>query len=307
MFITKLANRESGIILYGITPPRLANPEEKIRAIGKIQSERVTALGADGLIIYDLQDETSRTTQPRPFPFTPTLDAWTFADQYIHVSGVSKIVYCSVGKRHPEEIWHIITSLSAADSLVLVGLPSRDEKAVMHLKDAYKLWNDAQTGRTLGGVAIAERHSSDQAEHIRLLRKASEGCSYFITQCVYNLEYMQKLVTDLTAECEMKKMQVPYLIFTLTPCGSEKTLEFMNWLGINVPEPLSAALGQSDNMLEKSIDICLDIAMNIAEFCRQKHVPFGFNIESVSARKTEIEASEKLLAKIKTLQTELIR
>lgn len=307
MFITKLANRESGIILYGITPPRLENPDERIREIGKVQSERVMALGADGLVIYDLQDETSRTTQPRPFPFTPTMDAWTFADQYIHVSGISKIVYCSVGKLNPEQMQNIMASLSAADSLVLVGLPSRDEKAVMHLKDAYRLWNDAQTEKALGGVAIAERHSSDQAEHIRLLRKTSEGCSYFITQCVYNLDYMQKLVTDLTAECEIRGLQVPYLIFTLTPCGSGKTLEFLNWLGINVPDHLSAALSQSNNMLEKSIDICLHIAMEIAQFCRQKNVPFGFNIESVSARKPEIEASEKLLAQVKSWQTELIK
>ncbi|WP_215235622.1 methylenetetrahydrofolate reductase [Dyadobacter linearis] len=307
MFITKLANRESGIILYGITPPRLESPEERISEIGKVQSDRVMALGADGLIIYDLQDETSRTSQQRPFPFTPTLDAWTFADQYIHISGISKIVYCSVGKRNPEQMRNIMSSISAADSLVLVGLPSREEKAVMHLKDAYNLWNEARTGGVLGGVAIAERHSSDNAEHIRLLKKASEGCSYFITQCVYNLEYMRKLVTDLSAECETRGQQVPYMIFTLTPCGSGKTLQFLNWLGINVPDHLSEELSQSENMLEKSIHICLDIARDIAEFCRQKNVPFGFNIESVSARKLEIEASEQLLTSVKSWQTELVR
>lgn len=305
MFITKLANRESGIILYGITPPRAETPEDKIQEIAKAQSERVSALGADGLIVYDLQDETSRTAQQRPFPFTPTLDAWTFANKYIDVPGISKVIYCSVGKRNAGELQNMMTAVPPTDSLVLVGLPSRNEKAAINLKDAYSLWNQAGTGGVLGGVAIAERHSSDSTEHLRLLKKASAGCSYFITQCVYNVDYMKTLVADLCAECSSKGVEVPFLIFTLTPCGSVKTLQFLDWLGINVPLELADELHQSEDMLQKSIDVCVSIAKSIAEFCIQKNVPFGFNIESVSARKSEIEASEQLLKSVKSWQSGL--
>ena len=140
-----------------------------------------------------------------------------------------------MGKRNPEEMHNIMASLSRADSLVLVGLPSRDEKATLHLKDAYQLWNNAQTGGVLGEVANAVRHSPDATEHIRLLKKVSEGCSYFITQCVYNIEYMRKLVAELCTECETEGVKVPFMIFILTPCGSVKTLQYLKWLGINVP------------------------------------------------------------------------
>lgn len=301
MFVTKLANRESGIILYGITPPRAKSPDEKIKEIAKVQRDRVKALGADGLIIYDLQDETSRTSEQRPFPFTPTLDAWSFANRYLDLSGISKIIYCSVGKRNLTEMRDIMSSIPATDSLVLVGLPSRHEKAVVNLKDAYELWKQIGTGGVLGGVAIAERHTSDNTEHLRLLRKVSEGCSYFVTQCVYNIDFVKKLVADLCAECDARGLKVPYLIFTLTPCGSAQTLQFLYWLGINVPSQLAAELHQSDDMLQKSVALCIEIATTIAEFCYQKNVPFGFNIESVSARKSEIEASEQLLKNIKLI------
>lgn len=307
MFITKLAKRESGIILYGITPPRAESTGEKIREIARIQSERVLALGADGLIIYDLQDETSRTAQQRPFPFTPTLDAWAFANDYISLDGISKIVYCSVGKRTPEAMQHMMEAISPADSLVLVGLPSRNEKALINLKDAYKLWNAARPESPLGGVAIAERHTSDQAEHIRLMKKAASGCSYFITQCVYNVELMRKLVTDLCQESAALGAEVPVLIFTLTPCGSAKTLQFLDWLGINVPAHLADELNRSDDMLQKSVDVCVEIAKDIAQFCHERNVPFGFNIESVSARKSEIEASERLLRDVKAWQADFLR
>ena len=305
MFISKLANRESGVILYGITPPRAETPEDKIQEIARAQSDRVKALGADGLIIYDLQDETSRTSQQRPFPFTPTLDAWTFANEYIDVPGIAKVIYCSVGKRNAEEMRNMMAAVPPADSLVLVGLPSRNEKAALNLKDAYALWSEAGTGGVLGGVAIAERHSSDSTEHLRLLKKAAAGCSYFITQCVYNVDYMKTLVNDLCAECTSKGVEVPFLIFTLTPCGSAKTLQFLDWLGINVPADLADELHQSNDMLQKSIDVCVSIAKSIAEFCIQKNVPFGFNIESVSARKSEIEASVQLLKNVKSWQSGL--
>ena len=43
-----------------------------VRAIAQRQVERIAGLAPDGLILYDLQDETARTGAERPFPFLPT-------------------------------------------------------------------------------------------------------------------------------------------------------------------------------------------------------------------------------------------
>lgn len=299
MFAKKLSSRESGLILYGITPPKAEHTTEKIREIARVQSTRALALGVDGLVIYDLQDESSRNGGQRPFPFTPTIDAWTFANEYLDVSGLSKIIYCSVGKRDPEAMKDMFELLPVNDALVLVGLPSRNETALMNLSDAYRLWNHTGSGGRLGGVAIAERHAADSSEHLRLVGKIASGCSYFITQCVYSADYMRQLVTDLCAECEARQVEMPTLIFTLTPCGSTKTLQFLDWLGIHVPGWLADELNQSNDILARSVEISTAIAREMADFCFEKSVPFGFNIESVSARKVEIEASEQLLRNVK--------
>ena len=65
----------------------------------------------------------------------------------------------------------------------------------------------------------------------------------------------------------------------------------MEWLGIHVPDELKEELKASDNILEKSVKVCLDIADELTAYCTERKIPFGFNIESVAIRKEEIEAS----------------
>ena len=69
----------------------------------------------------------------------------------------------------------------------------------------------------------------------------------------------------------------------------------MEWLGIHVPEELKAELLASENILAKSVEVCLQIADELIDYCSAKNIPFGFNIESVAIRKEEIEASVEMV------------
>jgi 5,10-methylenetetrahydrofolate reductase len=126
----------------------------------------------------------------------------------------------------------------------------------------------------------------------------SSGVSYFISQCVFNVDYAKRVIDDLTKTCTERNIELPTIIFTLTACGSIKTLHFMEWLGIHIPEELKAEFRASENILEKSVDVCLTIAEELINYCSAKAVPFGFNIESVAIRKDEIEASIFMTNKI---------
>ena len=57
MLMEKIVNRRSGIITYGITPPKKNNTLEKINEVARKQIERINSLDIDGLVLYDLQDE----------------------------------------------------------------------------------------------------------------------------------------------------------------------------------------------------------------------------------------------------------
>lgn len=68
MLTDKIRNKENGILLYGITPPKINHTEEEIKEIAKKHVERISMLNVDGLVLYDIQDESDRTDEKRPFP-----------------------------------------------------------------------------------------------------------------------------------------------------------------------------------------------------------------------------------------------
>ena len=57
----KLLDPAQSVLLYGTTPPRLGTPEAEVdTAAGKLAA-RLAGLPLDGLVVYDIQDETGRT------------------------------------------------------------------------------------------------------------------------------------------------------------------------------------------------------------------------------------------------------
>lgn len=296
MFLQKIQSKESGILLYGITPPKSQTTPERVAEIAEKTLARLMPLDIDALVVYDVQDESARTSVERPFPFTHALDPFEFSKQYLSELDIPKIIYRPAGKFTPEELDEWLKGLVEHNfHPVFVGVPSPDFKVKSTLKEAYAVWSKYKEYAAVGAVTIPERHDVLKDEDVRMLDKMESGVSYFISQCVFNVDFAKKVIEDLSKTCQKRGIQVPTVIFTITACGSIKTLEFMEWLGIHIPEPLKEELKASENILEKSVDVCLNTAHTLIEFCTENKVPFGFNIESVAIRKEEIEASISML------------
>lgn len=296
MLKEKILQRKSGLLFYGLTPPKLHTESERLSAIAQKQMERLSGIDIDGLILYDIQDETARIDTPRPFPYMPTLAPETYSEEYLGALDVPKIIYKSVGKYTPEAFrqW-LIRHEEEIDCTVFVGSPSRSHQPALPLSEAYRLRQQMGSSMVLGGVAIPERHVTKQDEHQRMFDKIDNGCSFFVTQCVYNLDNAKNVLSDYYYACRDKQQLPVPVVFTLTPCGSLKTLDFMKWLGIEIPVWLNNELKHSEDILAKSIDACRKIAIELMEYSAPKGIPIGFNIESVAVRKEEIEASIELL------------
>ena len=69
----------------------------------------------------------------------------------------------------------------------------------------------------------------------------------------------------------------------------------MKWLGIAFPRWLENELRLATDPLAKSLELCERIFAEVWEYARDKDIPLGVNVESVSIRKTEIDASVELL------------
>jgi hypothetical protein len=226
-------------------------------------------------------------------------DPFEFAKNHLHSLEIPKIIYRPAGKFTKEELTIWVDDLvSHGFYPVFVGVPAPDFVPVTSLPEAYEIWRKHQDNSIVGAVMIPERHAVLKDEDQRILDKMSSGVSYFISQCVFNVDYAKHVIDALSETCAIKNAELPTIIFTLTACGSLKTLHFMEWLGIHIPEELKEEFRASENILERSVEVCLSIAEELIKYCTEKGVPFGFNIESVAIRKDEIEASIFLINRI---------
>jgi hypothetical protein len=297
----KLDRGLTGIRLYGIAPPKLASDPERLQQIAAEQVARIHQLQPEGLVVYDIQDEPGRGGQARPFPFLPTVDPATYASDSLAELAIPKIVYRCVGA-HPREVFSswLDTVRAAGDRRlsVFVGAPrERSSSAGLPLPEAYELARRVPN-LVLGGIAIAERHVAKEDEHQRMFAKQDRGCRFFITQSVYDATSTKSLLSDYSLSLqECGRSPVP-VVLTFSPCGSVRTLEFMKWLGISFPRWLENELRHSADTLERSIDLCESLFIDVQQYAREKQLPIGINVESVSIRKSEIEASVELYRRL---------
>ncbi|MCU0469024.1 MAG: methylenetetrahydrofolate reductase [Arcicella sp.] len=302
MFSNKIKSKESGILLYGITPPKSHTEPERVQEIAEKTLLRLQGLNIDALVVYDVQDESARTDEERPFPFITALDPFEFATQHLQALSIPKIIYRPASKFTQEELAMWLEDVVAHDfSPVFVGVPSPDFQPVTSLPEAYQIWNKHQDNSVIGAVTIPERHAVLNDEDIRIIDKMTHGVSFFISQCVFNIDYAKNMIDALETTCKVQNHPFPTLIFTLTACGSKRTLRFMEWLGIHIPDTLKEELMASENILERSVEVCLHIAEELIHYCSTKNIPFGFNIESVAIKKDEIEASIAMVNQIEEM------
>jgi len=300
MLIDKIRNRESGIILYGLVPPKKGTDPETIAEIANRQVERLQGNGIDGLVLYDIQDEGSRTREARPFPFMETMDSFAYGRDYLSALSIPRIIYRSVGKYSQADLAQFLTGLSPGSELaVFVGASSASQAVTMSVGDAYELRRSISSEVVLGGVTIPERHQSRGNEHIRVFNKIENGCSFFVSQGVYDVNASKNFLSDYYYYGREKGIPLVPIIFTLTPCGSEKTLHFMKWLGISIPRWLENDLLHSGDILERSVDCSEQNWNELKDFAEEKGIPIGCNIESVAVRKVEVEASVELLRRVR--------
>ncbi|MGH1460418.1 MAG: methylenetetrahydrofolate reductase [Neptuniibacter sp.] len=301
---TKFADSTRGVYLFGTTPPKAGTTEEAASEIADKLLNRLAHVEFDGLIVYDIQDESSRIDKPRPFPFMQTLDPRAYSKLLREKADRPVITYKSVSQRDKEsfvewldEAWN---EYGVRDT-VLVGSPSSEGDIKLSLNDAYAAISEHQASYQLGGVTIAERHASKGNEHERLISKSVQGCEFFVSQAVYNAQATIDMLSSYARSCRENGTTPKRVILTFTPCGSTKTLEFMEWLGISVPEATRFRIMDAKSPLQESIRICRNNLEQILEAVQHLDIPIGLNIESLTNRKEEIDASIRLFKLLKSI------
>jgi hypothetical protein len=279
-----IAVRSGEFLLFAVTPPRLTTSPEEAAEIGRVTLERLRSLAIDGLVLYDIDDESDRNPDERPFPFLPTMDPADYLAGDLVGLEVPAIVYRAVGKYREDRLRSWLEEQDPSRALaVFVGPSSREKATLTSLARAYELRDEVQPELPLGGVAISERHARQGDEHLRLIAKQAAA---------------KNLISDYHHECAAQNLEPVPIMFSFSVCGSLKTLKFLRWLGVTVPRWIENELRHADDTLDASYEQAVATAVDLIAFCRRLGVPFGLNVESVSIRKVEIEASVRLAARL---------
>lgn len=299
----KLSDSKRGVYLIGTTPPKAGTDDAQMAEIATKLLQRLTDIEYDGMIVYDIQDESARIDSPRPFPFSRTRDPRDYAALLSRLNGRETLTYKSIAQRDRAdfETWLQQTRGDYQQSnLVLVGSPSSEGSIRLTLNEAYTAVQESHPDLFLGGVTIAERHAKKGNEHLRLITKQQQGCKFFVSQAVYNPQATIDLLTAYARACREQQIKPARILLTFTPCGSSKTLEFMQWLGISVPEATSYRILDAANPLKESLRICYSNLNQILDSVVHLGLPLGLNIESLTNRKEEIDAAIQLYQLLKS-------
>ena len=165
-----------------------------------------------------------------------------------------------------------------------------------------------------GSVAIAERHIKKNNEHLNMMRKQNYGAKFFITQGIFDPAPIIKLISDYGELCKQLDVTPKKVILTFAPCGREKTMQFIKWLGMTVPAEVEERIfskkgtglkeGERDlGPVKESCAILAEVLREVLDGIRGTNVTLGINVESLSIFREEIDAAHTLFSKLQEVSS----
>jgi len=302
--IESLTSSARPTFLMGCTPPREGTSPEKAKEICAKLTNRSAVLATDGFIVYDIQDEGGRTTMERPFPFRKTIDSSLFGSYFHELSGKQVIVYKSVVEDSESDFNEWMDNAINQHHLKMFNLVGAASSKVQYkgpsLATASKIVKDRGDCK-FGCVCIPERHMSKGNEDLNMWRKTENGAEWFITQGIFSSSPCVKLITEYADRCKQAGITPKKIVLTFAPCGREKTMKFIKWLGMTVSEEVEQRILGADSPVKESIELLCELLTTILEQTRGSGVPLGLNIESLSIFKEEIDGAHTLFMKLQSI------
>lgn len=314
--------------LLGDVPPAEGTPPGKAQEICNKFVARSRNLASDGFVVYDIQAEEDRVTDmQRPFPFRKLSDPARYASLLSRSSGKPCVVYKCVADAAFEPWIENCAGVHGHRAVNVVGRSAggaADAPQVGPSMQDAMAFVDKHHKIAFGCVCIAERHTAEYAasrgkpyptEHENMIRKQEAGAEWFISQAVYDPAPMLALLHDYAAACRERGLQPRKVVLTFTPVSRAKTINFVKWLGVTIPEATEQAIlaaaeangGSVNKGVDKSVELLLECLDVILKGAAGIDVPLGISVESVSIYRSEINAVHDLFSKMQTMMLDAMQ
>eukprot|EP01114_Cavostelium_apophysatum_P021468 TRINITY_DN74_c0_g1_i1.p1 TRINITY_DN74_c0_g1~~TRINITY_DN74_c0_g1_i1.p1 ORF type:complete len:363 (+),score=72.20 TRINITY_DN74_c0_g1_i1:225-1313(+) len=308
-FKSKVQDIRKGISLFGTVPPPKKLSSEQMTSIAACVAESLRTIHPDAVVVYDIQDEPSRNGTERPFPFLETHEPRIYGQLIENLApGTETIVFRAMTPNQSAAdfaAWLSETIVHrGAKNMVLVGGSRQPGETLLSVQQAAAIARQQFPDLFLGGITIPERHRDRGNEHLLISGKVDEGVGFFTSQVVYNADNAIWMLKDYDSHCKQHGKQPVRLVFTFAPFGSESTVQFLRWLGVELPDGTVKRVLSRPNLksrVQESIEICFENWKRILDASKRLKIsiPIGFSVESVSKSKMEQDGAVELFSSLK--------
>jgi 5,10-methylenetetrahydrofolate reductase len=283
----KLRNEAAAVTLFEMVPPAEGRADAIARSVEEVK--RIRAL-ADAINLPEIRDE--NRGEARTFKFIPRLEPRKLAARLVQETGAEVLINRGVVYDAGQLEWFRETrERFGIETVVLVGgESSRIQYPGPSVLEAAGQVRSAGLPLTLGGITIPSRLG--EAERIR--RKTAAGLVFFTTQVLFDSNDIVGLVQSLNG-IEAR------ILLSFAPVSRPQDLEFLRWLGVDVPKNLDQFLFQGGGVdgapltggesklaapgaLARSLDIAQRILLDVFDNLPPDPPLLGLNVMHINQR-----------------------
>ena len=283
-FRDKVRKAKRPVVVYEILPPR--EKDGTLNSYAEKISSLLSQTHIDAINIPEVHDENGRGE--RPVINLERAEAREFGRLLQDNVGIEAIVNRVTvhNEMEKQKKWIKQTFYDYdIENLILVGgESSRIDYPGPSVNTTSEFINrDLNTGRFdffCGGIAIPSRMKESE----KLLKKGSNGIEFFTTQVLYDSKKIKKMLQYYDMICKENKVLPRRILLSFAPVSSDKNIDFLKWLGVEIPNLTEKRLLEKNNaMTEESLKIATDILKDILNSNEELGitVPIGLNVEHI--------------------------
>jgi 5,10-methylenetetrahydrofolate reductase len=297
----KLPNAATPVIFFELVPPVADKPEAVESALVELRGIKARV---DAINLPEVRDE-SRGAE-RTYKFKARVEPRDLSKRIHRELGLETVVNRGVVYEAGAAQWVEETrERYGVRNFVLVGgESSRVHYPGPSVPEAAREIRAAGLPVTLGGIALPSR--AQEAERIR--RKAEAGLSFFTSQILFDSNDIVWLIQRLNG-LEAR------IFLSFAPVSMPRDIEFLRWLGADVPADLDRFLihgekagegksASAERAFDRSLKLARRILMDVFDNLPPDPPPLGLNIEHINRR--NVPGALKMLESLGSLYTDLV-
>lgn len=280
----KIKKPQRPVVAYEILPPR--EKDGTLNSYGQIISSLLSQTHIDAINIPEVLDENGRGK--RPVVNQKRGEPREFGRLLQDIVGVEAIVNRVVVHEPFDAQMKWIEETNRdyeIENLIIVGgessnveYPGPSVNEVLH--SISREYNENGGDIFCGGIAIPSR----TAESKNLIKKSENGSEFFTTQVLYDSSNIIKMIGYYQERCDELNTFPRRLLLSFAPVSSQKNIEFLKWLGVEIPSETERYLqGRPGSMIERSLDVAIEVLNDTLRSITEKNlkVPIGLNVEHI--------------------------